>query len=160
LAADPVALGDVQALALAGLTRTVGVTADDPAQALAAVLDGSIDVVQLALSPLELRQPSGVDALLTAAQHADVGVLACAPLAGGRLPGDAQLSDALAFLTDGPARSVAQAAIAWCLSEPRIAAVVCGPRTIEQARENAEASRIAPLPVDMLERVASVLGEG
>lgn len=149
-------IGDVQALALAGLTRTAGFAADDPAEALAAVLEGGVDVVQVALSALELRAPSGVDAVLTAAQHADVGVLVCSPLAGGRLAEDATHLEALHFLLDGPARSVAQAAIAWALSEPRVSAVIAGPRSVEQAREDAEASRVAPLPADILERVAGV----
>jgi aryl-alcohol dehydrogenase-like predicted oxidoreductase len=160
LAADATARGDVQALAAAGLTRMAGLAADGPAEALAAILDGGVDVVQVALSALELRQPSGVDAVLTAAQHAGVGVLACSPLAGGRLLDDARAIEALSALTDGPVRSVAQGAIAWALSEPRIASVISGPRSAEQARENAEASRAAPLAADLLARVASGLGEG
>jgi aryl-alcohol dehydrogenase-like predicted oxidoreductase len=160
LAADTGDLGEVQALGLAGLTRAVGLTTSEPASALAAVLDGSIEVLQLSFNPLELRDPSGADALLTAARGADVGVLACSPLARGVLGHDAQLLDTLAFLTDGPARSVAQAAIAWALSDLRVGAVVGGPRTVEQARENAEASRIAPLPDDILERIADALRGG
>ena len=157
LAADTHNLGEVQALGLAGLTRTVGLTTTEPASALAAVLDGSIEVLQLSFNPLELRDPSGADALLTAARDADVGVLACSPLAGGRLGHDAQLLESLGFLIDGPARSVAQASIAWALSDLRVGAVVSGPRTEQQARENAEASRIAPLPDDILERIAGTL---
>lgn len=159
LGTGSVAIGEVQALAMAGLTRTVGITSSDSAEALAAILEGGIEVVQFPLNLLELRRASGADALLTAARHADVGVLACSPLAGGRLGRDAQLLDALAFVTDGPARSVAQAAIAWSLSDPRVGAVVAGPRIAEQARQNAEASRIAPLPSEMLERIAAALGE-
>jgi len=160
LAADSRDLGEVQALGLGGLARTVGLTTSEPASALAAVLDGSIEVLQLSFNPLELRDPSGADALLTAARDADVGVLACSPLAGGRLSEDSQLLNSLAFLIDGPARSVAQAALTWALSDLRVGAVVGGPRTVEQALENAAASRIAPLPDDILERIASALREG
>ena len=157
LAADTHDLGEVQALGLARLTRAVGLATSEPASALPALLDGSIEVLQLSFNPLELRDPTGADALLTAARDADVGVLACSPLAGGRLGHDPQLLEALSFLIDGPARSVPQAALAWALSDLRVSAVLGGSRTAEQARENAEASRIAPLPDDILERIASAL---
>ncbi|MSP22138.1 MAG: hypothetical protein EXR66_03860 [Dehalococcoidia bacterium] len=157
LAAGAASIGDVQALAFAGLTRTAGLAAGDPAEALAAILEGGVDVVQVSLSALELRAPSGADAVLMAAQHADVGVIACSPLAGGTLASDAALLETLSFVLDGPARSVPQAAIAWALSDLRLSAVVAGPRTIEQARENAEASRVAPLPADVLEHIALAL---
>jgi aryl-alcohol dehydrogenase-like predicted oxidoreductase len=144
----------------AGLARNVGIATADTTEALRAVLDGGIDVIQLPISALELRDPSGADAVLTAARDADVGVLACSPLAGGSLGahGDRELLEALAFLEDGAPRSVAQAMLAWVLTDPRVAAVVAGPSSEGQALENAGASALVPLEEAALRRIAAVLG--
>jgi len=156
-------LGAAQALGLAGLTRTVGLTTDAPEQALAAVLEGGIDLVQLPFHPpLPPDEPTlltGIDAVLNAAQAADIAVLTCSPLAGGRLGSQTPESrrEALAFLEAGAPRSMQQGLVAWALSEPRLAAVVCGPRTPAQAIECAQASGLAPLPPALLERVIRAL---
>ncbi len=160
LAAGPDAdLGEAQTLVEAGVARSVGLATNDAAHALAAVLDGHIDVIQIPLNLLELRVPSGVDAVLTAARDGNVGILACAPLGGGRLGtrGAAEVLDRLTFLSDGAPRSIAQAAIAWSLTDPRVGAVVAGPGTAEQALENAGASALAPLDAATRERIATAL---
>ncbi|MCC6237476.1 MAG: aldo/keto reductase [Dehalococcoidia bacterium] len=148
-------LGALQALATEGLARAVGVSTSDMAEALSAILDGGVELVQIPFNLLELRAPAGVDAVLTAARDADVGVLACSPLAGGRLGagGERALLEALGFLLDGPHRSVAQAAIAWALSDMRVSAVVAGPASEEQAYENAGASYLAPLEAPTLDAI-------
>ncbi len=152
-------VGEAQTLVAASVARWAGLATDDPAQALAAVLDGNIDVVQMPYSLLELRVASGVDAVLTAARDANVGVLACAPLGGGRLGGHGvkDVLDRLAFLSDGAPRSIAQAAIAWSLTDPRVGAVIAGPGTVEHALENAGASPLAPLDAETLDRLATAL---
>ncbi|MEZ4502513.1 MAG: aldo/keto reductase [Dehalococcoidia bacterium] len=152
-------LGAGQALGLAGLTRTVGLTTDSPEQALAAVLDGGIDLVQVPFDPLDRTRLQGVDAVLNAAQAADIAVVTCSPLAGGRLAAGASAEEraALAFLEDGPPRSMEQGLIAWALSEPRVAAVVCGPRTPAEATDCAGASSVAPLDFDTIEAVMRAL---
>jgi aryl-alcohol dehydrogenase-like predicted oxidoreductase len=152
-------MAPVEAMGLEGLARSVGLATSLMPAALAAILQGSVDVVQIPLNVIELAEPRGVDAVLNAAQAADVGVLACSPLAGGRLGehGEPGLLSSLAFLEQGEPRSVAQGAIAWALSEARIASAVTGPRTLAHAFEALEASRIAPLAPDVLERVAAAL---
>lgn len=152
---DGIDLGALQALALDGAARSIGVATEEPERALAAILEGAVEVVQLPLHLLELAQPTGVDAALNAAQAADVGVLACSPLAGGRLGahGEAPLLEELAFLADGPPTSPSEGALAWVLSESRVGALVCGPSSAEQARSCARTSGYAPLDADTLERV-------
>ena len=148
LASEPNAdLGALQVLVSAGLAKAVGVAAREMSEALSAILDGGVELVQVPFNLLELRDPTGVDAVLTAARDADVGVLACSPIAGGRLGehGERGLLEALGFLTDGPHRSVAQASISWALSEVRVSAVVAGPASEAQAYENLGASYLAPL---------------
>ncbi len=132
-----------------GLARFLGVAARSPLAALAIVEDGRADVVQ---APHNLLDAGATEPLMTAAAGAGIGLLACSPLAGGALTN--RQGAGLAFLTEGAPRTLAQAAIAWALSEPRVSAVVAGARTPEQALENAEASRVAPLPQAVLERVA------
>lgn len=152
-------LGEAQSLAGAGLARSVGLSTDDATEALSTILDGGIDVIQLPVNALELRSPIGIDAVLSAARDADVGVLGCSPLAGGGLGGsaDESLVARLAFLLDGAPRSVAQAAIAWALSDPRVTAVVARTSRADHAAENAAASALAPLDEVLIERIAEAL---
>jgi aryl-alcohol dehydrogenase-like predicted oxidoreductase len=135
------------------LTRFAGVAATDAEQALAAIEGGEADVVQW---PYHLAGPDA-EAVFAAAAIADVGLIGCSPLAGGELLRGAA-ADAVASMIAGAPRTPAQAAIAWALSEPRLAAVVVASRSAEQASENAEASDVAPLPEPELERVAGLLG--
>lgn len=152
-------LGEAQSLAGTGLARSIGLATDDATEALSAILDGGIDVLQLPFNALELRSPSGVDAVLSAARDADVGVLGCSPLAGGAFGASpaADLTTRLAFLLDGAPRSVAQAAIAWALTDPRVTAVVSSTSSPEHALENAAASALAPLDEGLIERIAAAL---
>lgn len=143
-----------QALAVEGLTRFAGLATDSPERALAAALDGGIDVVQLPFHALDPSLLQGAAAVLNAARAADIAVLGCSPLAGGELA-KPEVDAALSFLGEEPPRTVPQALIAWALSEPRLSAVVCGPRTPSQATEAAEASRHAPLSEDAIAQVIS-----
>lgn len=138
---QPTAADALPALRASDLCDVIGVAAPDAAGALAAIERGGIDVVQLP------NAFGGEDAgaVLDAATEAGVAVLGCSPLAGGALiDGDAGAE--LDVFCEGEPRTRAQAAIAWALTEPRLAAVVVGARNVEQAAENAEASRAAPLP--------------
>lgn len=151
-------LGEVQSLALAGVAKAVGVATSEMSEALSAILDGGVEIVQVPFNLLELRQPTGVDAVFAAAHAADVGVLACSPLAGGRLAhGDAAVRDALEFLLDGRPRSVAQAALGWALTDLRVSAVVAGPASEEHVYENAGASYLAPLDDGTLAAIARAM---
>ena len=147
--------GGAEYLVELGLARFAGIASTEHAPALDALLGGEADVVQ---APFHLLAASGFEALLRAAAVSDVGLLACSPLAGGRLGTkiEAPLAEALAFLIHGEARTVAQAAVAWALTETRLSAVVAGPRSVEQALELLEASRVAPLPAADAERALAV----
>ncbi len=138
-----------------GLARFAGVASTEHAPALDGLLGGEADVVQ---APFHLLDASGFEALLRAAEVGDVGLLACSPLAGGLLGRriETTLASSLDFLTHGEARTVAQAAVAWVLTEARLSAVVAGPRTAEQALELIEASRFTPLPVEGAQRALAV----
>lgn len=138
------------------LARFAGVAATDAAEALAAIEGGAAAVVQW---PYHLAASDGgadAERVFAAAAAADIGLLGCSPLGGGELLRGAA-AEALASLCAGAPRTPAQAAIAWALSEPRLAAAVVAARSGEQATENAEASAVAPLPEPELERVAGLV---
>ena len=61
--------------------------------------------------------------------------------------------DALRFL-ETPDRTLAQAAIAFCLSQPAVSTVISGAKTPAQVEENAAASDRAPLSDDELRQIA------
>ena len=150
----------LDALRERGLTRFPGIAARSPGAALEAVEDGRAEVVQMSYN---LMNGADARAALAASATADVGLLACSPLVGGRLATEqagegAGATAALAALTEGEPRTLAQAAIAWALSEHRVSAVVAGARTAGQATENAEASRMAPLRQADLRRTEGLLG--
>ena len=130
------------ALRASGLCDVIGIAAPDAAAALEAIEGGGIDVVQLPYA----FGGEDLGAVLDAAAEAGVAVLGGSPLAGGELIGG-DAGEALDAYCEGEPRTRAQAAIAWALTEPRLAAVVPGARNVEQAAENAEASRAAPLPM-------------
>ena len=141
-----------EAIARDGLARAVGFASESLEEILQAIDGGGVDLVQLPYNLLHHE----IEPVLRAALVADVGVLVCSPLAGGVLArsSNAERDAALRFLLDGPARTPAQAAIAWALSERRIGAVIAGARSPQQAAENVEAGAAAPLAPADVERAA------
>ncbi len=74
-----------------------------------------------------------------------------------RLADTAGKVEMLRFL-ETPARTLAQAAIAFCLSQPAISTVIGGAKTPSQVEENAAAADMAPLSDDELAQIANALG--
>jgi len=55
--------------------------------------------------------------------------------------------------------SLAQLALAWCLKNPRVSAVITGASRVEQLHENIKATEIAPkITSDILERIDQAFG--
>ncbi len=59
----------------------------------------------------------------------------------------------------GPDVTPAQAALAWVVQQPGVTTVIPGARSVEQARANASAGQLAPLPAEFLVRVAGLYDE-
>jgi aryl-alcohol dehydrogenase-like predicted oxidoreductase len=55
--------------------------------------------------------------------------------------------------------TMAQLALRWVLMHPEVSVVIPGARSPEQARANAAASELAPLPRDVMERVDAIYAE-
>ena len=97
---------------------------------------------------------------LQAAAEAGVFVIVKEALANGRLTTRNVDSPALALLTTEAAAlntSVDALALAWVLSQPFVGMCLSGASTCEQLRSNADALRLAPLPADVLQRLAEGL---
>ena len=137
------------------------------------------DTLQVAYNLLD-QEAAAKDVFVEAHRH-DWGVIGRVPLASGALSGKygashkfpandfrvdwsgerlAEMSrrvEALRFL-ETPERTLAQAAIAFCLSQPAVSTVISGAKTAAQVEENAAASAHAPLSDDELRRTQTVLG--
>jgi len=66
----------------------------------------------------------------------------------------------LDFLTEGKSKTLAQAALQYCLAHPAVSAVIPGAKTPEQARANAAASDGVLLTPQEVTRARTVLAGG
>ena len=133
------------------------------------------DTLQVAYNLLD-QEAAAKDVFVEAHRH-DWGIISRVPLASGMLTGKYAAShqfpytdfrgdwsrerlaetaarvDALRFL-EQPGRSLPQAAIAFCLSQPAVSTVISGAKTPTQVEENAAASDHAPLADGELREIA------
>jgi len=158
-----------------GKIRAFGVSVIDhrPDTALRAVASGLIDSVQVIFN---IFDQSPRDALFPLCRTHDVGVIARVPFDEGSLtgalgpdarfpPGDFRreyfredrLSETcrrverLRFLLRDEIKSLAQAALKFCLSHPEVSTVIPGMRRPEHVEENSAASDSVPLRPEELE---------
>ncbi|MFC5729463.1 MULTISPECIES: aldo/keto reductase [Nocardioides] len=68
----------------------------------------------------------------------------------------AQEFSALVRRTLGEDVTPAQAAIAWCWQQPGVSTVIPGARGVEQARANAAAGSVGPLPAEFVDGVRAI----
>ncbi len=120
------------------------------------------------------------------ARKANIGVIARVPLRRGLLSGKMTLADQqrfqgddmrvrqfagdvlaqelkkvelLQFLVRGPVRSLAQAALGFCLAHPAVSVVIPGARNAQQMRENAPAADLS-LPPEDLQKITELWRSG
>lgn len=182
LARDERAWETLRELRDAGKVRCFGVscrTANDArAYIRAAQAQGDTrafgDTLQVAYNLLD--QEAAAKDVFVQAHRDDWGIISRVPLASGALTGKysathhfppndfragwsaerlaqtARDVQALRFL-EKPGRTMAQAAIAFCLSQPAVGTVISGAKTTEQIAENAAAADLAPLSDEELREV-------
>jgi aryl-alcohol dehydrogenase-like predicted oxidoreductase len=133
------------------------------------------DTLQVAYNLLD-QEAAEKEVFVEARRH-DWGIISRVPLASGMLGGRytaehefpytdfrgdwsrERLSetvdrvDALRFL-EKPGRTLAQAAIAFCLSQPAVSTVISGAKTAGQVEENSAAGEHAPLSDEELREIA------
>ena len=140
------------------------------------------DTLQLAYNLLD--QEAAVKGAFVEAYRQDWGVIARVPLASGMLSGKydaghyfppsdfraawsrermaksaAQVED-LRFLMRPPIETMAQAALAFVLSQEAVSTVITGAKTEAQVEDNVRAPDLAPLPADDLRRVQELYERG
>jgi aryl-alcohol dehydrogenase-like predicted oxidoreductase len=137
------------------------------------------ETIQVVYNMLE-REPEAE--LLPLAQAQGIGIIARVPLASGFLSSkftpDTQFAPndhrsrtyppekirqmvgqvaKLDFLTDGKSKTLAQAALQYCLAHPAVSVVIPGAKTPEQARANAAASDGVLLTPQEVARARAIL---
>jgi aryl-alcohol dehydrogenase-like predicted oxidoreductase len=167
----------------AGKIRHYGVSINTIEEGIAAVKNGRSETVQVEYNLLT-QEPA--EKLFPLAHQANIGIIARVPLRRGILTGKMtradeqrfqgedlrarsfkgeafakELSSAeqLRFLVHGPAKTLGQAAIGFCLAHPAVSVTIPGARNAEQMRENAGGADIEISTAD-LARVAELWRRG
>ncbi|HEX9444981.1 MAG TPA: aldo/keto reductase, partial [Candidatus Binatia bacterium] len=160
-----------------GVIRHYGVSINSAEEALAAI-DAGAETIQLEYNLLD-QTPA--EKVFPAAKKAGVAIVVRVPLRRGLLSGKLTPEDQKRFQGEDvrarnfagdvfkqqlerverlrflakPGRSLAQAAIAFCIADPAVATVIPGGRNKEQVRENAAAAE-ARLSKEELDRIAGL----
>jgi len=156
-----------------GKIRRIGVSINKMEEGMAAVKSGYSDTIQVEYNML-VQEPA--QQLFPMAQKANVGVIARVPLRRALLTGKMTPADqkrfqgedvrarsfagdlfakelekveSLRFLVRGPVKSLAQAAIAFCLAHPAVSVTIPGARNAGQMQENATGADIHLSPEDL-----------
>ena len=167
----------------AGKIRHYGVSINTMEEGIAAVQDGRAETIQVEYNLLT-QEPA--EKIFPLAHQANIGIIARVPLRRGILTGKMTVADEqrfqgedlrarsfkgeafakelakvdeLRFLVHGPAKTLGQAAIAFCLAHPAVSVVIPGARNAEQMRENGAAAEIEIATAD-LARIAELWRRG
>jgi aryl-alcohol dehydrogenase-like predicted oxidoreductase len=148
-----------------GKIRHYGVSINKMEEGIAAVEGGRYETIQIEYNLLD-QKPT--EAVFPLAKKANAGVIVRVPLRRGLLTGKLRLEDQKRFqgedvrarnfageifkrelekvehlrFLEKPGRSLAQAAIAFCLAQPAVSVVIAGARNGKQMRENAAAADV------------------
>ena len=163
----------------AGKIRHYGVSINTMEEGVAAAKDGRSETIQVEYNLL-VQEPA--EKIFPITHQANIGIIARVPLRRGILTGKMTTADEarftgedlrarsfkgealakelakaeqLRFLAHGQAKSLGQAAIAFCLAHPAVGIAIAGARNAEQMRENAAAADI-DIPQADLEKVAAL----
>ena len=172
----------LDALKTAGKIRYFGISVGPCAHGPWVIRNTPAETIQVVYNMLE-REPEAE--LLPLAQAQGIGIIARVPLASGFLTGkftpDTQFAPndhrsrtyppekirqmvgqvaKLVFLTEGKSKTLAQAALQYCLAHPAVSVVIPGAKTPEQARANAAASDGVLLTSDEVAQARAVLTQG
>ena len=165
-----------------GKIRYGGVSVGPAAHGPWVIHNTPADTIQVVYNLLD-REPE--HELLPMAVRHNIGIIARVPLASGFLSGkfgpDTSFApddhraktyspervrqmvgqvQRLGFLTEGKTKTLAQAALQYCLASPGVSVVIPGAKTPEQARANAAASDGVLLTADEVAQARAILAEG
>ncbi len=169
----------LEAIKAQGKIRYYGVSVGPASHGPWVIRNTRADVIQVVYNMLQ-REPE--QELLPLAEAQGVGIIARVPLASGFLTGKftadvtfppndhragtyppekirqmvAQVAK-LGFLAEGKGKTLAQAALQYCLAHPAVSTVIPGAKTPEQARANAAASDGVLLTAEEVARARAIL---
>ena len=165
-----------------GKIRHYGVSINNTEEGIAAVGSGRADTIQIEYNLLD-QEPA--EKVFPAAQKENVGVIVRVPLRRSLLTGKLTLEDQKRFqgedvrarnfagdifkqqlekverlrFLEKPGRSLAQAAIAFCMAHPAVSVVIPGGRNARQVRENTAAAGAA-LSKEELRKISELWNSG
>ncbi len=162
-----------------GKVRAVGISARSPEEALIAVEQYGVRVVQVNLSLIDRRALE--NGLLARCRELGAGIVARTPLCFGFLTGRYSVEDiqdpsdhrscwpkeqverwsgaACLFgdaIHSGGGQTLGQKALRFCLSFPEVSSVIPGMLTADQVAENTKASELGSLTLDELAEVEQI----
>lgn len=165
-----------------GKVRFIGISVFEMLGGLDAIRWGVVDCIQISCNLFEQRLRSGRSEILRLAEQAGVGVIVREPLGNGFLtgkysadtqfaPGDirckmftsqmieerAEVATKLQFLAVDGKRTLAQAALRFCLMDHAVSVAIPGAKTKEQVEENCGASYVPHLTKEDLRAAQCVL---
>jgi len=155
-----------------------GISVGNPEEGVLAIQKGDVDAVQVVYNLLDR---DAADVLFGVAESKSVGIIARMPLATGLLTGQfssghrfadddrrrksysaekldaaVERAEKFRFLSHGTGRTMAQAAIRFCLAHPAVSVVVPGIKTPYQAIEDIEAAGAPELTPAELQRIREI----
>jgi aryl-alcohol dehydrogenase-like predicted oxidoreductase len=173
------AVSALDTLVQQGKVRAWGLSMRSPEEAAAVLRSVTPATLQINLNMMDVRAVES--GLLAAAQQQDIGVIARTPLCFGFLSGQLRSDTAfaagdhrnawspdqiamwcagaervLAAVPQPPGSTATQAALRFCLSFQGIATVIPGMINPAEVDEDAEASRLGPLPDASVEAVLAI----
>jgi len=160
-----------------GKIRFIAVSVSTVEEGIACIESGVVDTLQLVYNLIS-REPEAK--LFPLAKERKIGIIVRTPLAFGLLTGKYRVGhpfpagdfrrdmpadwletnipkvEKLRFLVKGRIKSLAQAAIAFVLSNDAVSVAIPGAKTVRNAEENLAASEVAPLDADDLRLAAEL----
>ena len=154
-----------------------GIAVGSPQEGISAIEKGEVDTVQVTYNLLDREAAKD---LFTLAERKSVGIIARSPLASGLLAGkftpshrfpdndhrkdsyppdrlDALLQHVESFrFLEKSGRTLAQAALRFCLAHPAVSVTIPGAKTPGQAEENVHAAFVQNLTEDELKRISGL----
>jgi aryl-alcohol dehydrogenase-like predicted oxidoreductase len=155
-----------------------GISIGKPEEGILAIEKGDVETVQVVYNLLDR---SAAQELFALAEKKSVGIIARVPLASGLLTGKykpghrfadddhrknsyppetldplLQRVEKFRFLAEGTNRTLAQAALKFCLAHPAVSVVIPGIKTPAQANENVMAVAVPDLTPEELKRIEQI----
>ncbi|GMV81836.1 MAG: oxidoreductase [Planctomycetota bacterium] len=176
--ADRAVWNTLRALKDAGKIEHYGVSVASPEEGLLAIQHGEVETIQVAYNLLERE---AAKQLFARAEQKGVGIIVRVPLASGLLTGkfaadhrfaeddhrrdrfppdrlarDLERVERFRFLAQDTGRTLAQAALKFCLVPEAVSTVIPGAKTADQVNENLAAAAVPDFTPEELQRIEAI----